>query len=285
MKKYLKILGIVALVVAILAVAATITFAQDDPESSENQETEQAPFMGHYGRGFGLNLDNGSMLDTLASELDMTVDEILTELEQGISIADLANNHNVDVDSLIDALVSKARELITEQVSTPWESRGYMDRSPRQGFSGMPGMPGMRGNSILNSLAEALDMTVQEVMEELQTGISIADLATEHDVDLNEIVDAYLAQYQEQLDQAVENGRIDQEQADTMMQEMTDRIDEMVQTPWTENSFGPGAPCGRPGGMRGGNWQGPNFNNDGTDTQGSGFNSHRGTWQNSGSTL
>ncbi|MBN1317343.1 MAG: hypothetical protein JXA42_17810 [Anaerolineales bacterium] len=280
MKRTFKILGIVALVVAILGVAATITFAQDEPDTVSPELSDDLgsnptpPSFGHHGRGRGLSLDNSSIFDTLSSELNMTVEEILAELEEGISIAQLAENHGADVESLIDALVSKAREMITEQVNTPWQARGDWNRME---------MPGMRGDSILNSVAEALDMTVQEVVDELQTGISIADLVAEHDGDLDAIVEAYLAQYQERLDQAVEDGRIDQEQADTMMEEMATKVDEMVQTPWTEKSFGPGDPCGHPGGMRGGDWHQPYFDNDGSDTQGSGFTGPRSGGSSSGS--
>jgi hypothetical protein len=137
----------------------------------------------------------------------------------------------------------------------------------------------MRGDSIIGIVAESLDMTVQKVVQELQTGISITELVTNHDGDLGAIVEAYLTQYQERLDQAVADSRIDQDQADAMMEEMVAHVNEVVQTPWTENLFGPGAPCARPGGVRGGGRQQPDFNNDGTGAQGSGFNSPRGGGQ------
>jgi hypothetical protein len=109
--------------------------------------------------------------------------------------------------------------------------------------SGRGGMTRRREFS-LDIIAEALDLTVDEVKTELEEGISIADLATAHDVDVQIIIDAIVAQREEAMAVAVENGRINQEQADEMLANLADSITEHVNTPWTDKleEFGHGLP-------------------------------------------
>ena len=64
--------------------------------------------------------------------------------------------------------------------------------------------------------AEKLGMTTEDLMAEIQAGKSISEVAKEQGVDIGEIVTAYMEQLEERLSQAVENGKITQEQADEM---------------------------------------------------------------------
>jgi hypothetical protein len=72
--------------------------------------------------------------------------------------------------------------------------------------------------------AEQLDMTTADLLAELQTGKSIADIAQEKDVALDKIVDAFLAPQIERMALMVENGVMAQEQVDPMLATMKARI-------------------------------------------------------------
>lgn len=142
-----------------------------------------------------------------------------------------------------------------------WDDSRPLPEEMPFGHHGMFGR-GMFGSSssLLDILAEQLGLTVDEVVDELSAGITIADLAANHDVDLQVIVDAFLTAHQEALSAAVEDGRLTQEQADAMQEHMAEEIAERVNEPWT-GSYGPrgGFPGGCGGGM-GGRWNGGGAN-------------------------
>jgi hypothetical protein len=91
--------------------------------------------------------------------------------------------------------------------------------------------------------AEKLDLSVEGLHAELRDGKSIADLAEDQGVDPQDIVDAYLAQLGETLKQAVEDGKLTQNQADWMLEQATERVPDQLENTW-EGRF--------PGGVRGG---------------------------------
>ena len=115
---------------------------------------------------------------------------------------------------------------------------------------------GMHGGSLITEVADALDMTVEQVVAELADGISVAQLALNHNVQPQAIVDAFLAGRAEALQEAVADGRITQEQADSMLEHMAESIAERINEPWTggggctNGTMGQGGRQG--GGKRGG---------------------------------
>jgi len=244
MKTFWKIAGIGTILLIILGLGISMVLAQEPDEADPLAETgDWVPPSGQRGGRRGPSgFHGGPMLDTLAEELDMTADEILSELQEGISVAELAENHGVDVEVIIDALTSQARERITERVNTPW--------TPRESREGMRG--GMHGGSMVDTLAETLNMTADEVIAELETGISVAELAAGQGVETQVIVDALLAEREAMLDQAVENGRITQEQADTILEQMAEEIAEHITEPWSPGEHGGHGRGMMPGGRQGG---------------------------------
>jgi len=136
------------------------------------------------------------------------------------------------------------------------------------------------GTSLVAVAAEQMDMTVQDLVAELQDGKTIAQVGEEKGISPGSIVEAYLAPRAERLEQAVADGRITQEQADQMLATMQERIEERLNSTFTprgdeagccgeeftdqdgdgtcdnyspQRDFGQGH--GR--GMRGGSWRAP----------------------------
>ncbi len=73
-------------------------------------------------------------------------------------------------------------------------------------------------------LADALGMTVEDLYAALADGQTIPELAAIQGVSLDELVAAVIAPRVEQLGQAVADGDITQEQADQMIEEMTEHM-------------------------------------------------------------
>ena len=96
-------------------------------------------------------------------------------------------------------------------------------------------------------------MTVDELHEALKDGQTIADLAEARGVALEDIADALVAAQTERLQQAVEDGRLTQEEADEKIAKMEANILEHLESgePGTGGPGGPGG-CGGSGGMGGG---------------------------------
>ncbi len=73
-------------------------------------------FGGHGGHGHG-GPGGGQMLETAATALGITADELKTELEAGKTVAEVATANGVDVQTVIDALVAERTADITQRVT------------------------------------------------------------------------------------------------------------------------------------------------------------------------
>jgi polyhydroxyalkanoate synthesis regulator phasin len=95
------------------------------------------------------------------------------------------------------------------------------------GFGGHGGHP-WRGLA-LETAATALDMTEDELRTALQEdGATLAGIAEEQGVPVEDLVAALVEAAQERIAQAVEDGRISQEQADARLGDLEERITEWV---------------------------------------------------------
>ena len=80
---------------------------------------------------------------------------------------------------------------------------------------------GVRG---IDAAAEALGMDVADLAAERQAGKSLAEIAASKGISTDSLISALLAARKAALDEAVASGRITQEQADYMLENMTENI-------------------------------------------------------------
>lgn len=111
---------------------------------------------------------------------------------------------------------------------------------------GLMGRWGDSTNSLVTVAADVLGMERADLIAELLTGKTIAQVAQERGVDPQTIVDAFIAIRAEKLAEAVANGCITQEQADLMLEHLAEEATARVYEPF---SFG--GVCGQGGGGRG----------------------------------
>jgi hypothetical protein len=225
MKRIWKFAGIATLI-AILGVAAVgaVAYAQDNGSGG--------PF------DFG-----GRFREAVAGILGITVDEYDAAVEQA---------QEQVVDEALDEgwLTEDQAERMRERMDQGFGRRG-MDK----GFMGPRGDSlGRGGESLVGMFAEELDMSVQDLFAELQEGKTLAEIASENDVDAQAIADAYLAQLEENLTQAVADGKITQNQADWMLQQATESVPDQLNSTWEDcgpHGFPGGGRPGRMGGFPG----------------------------------
>jgi hypothetical protein len=99
-----------------LVADGTITQAQADKVVAALQAAKPARGDGdggRHGRGPGMK---GAGLDTAATAIGITPDELRTALESGQSVADVAKSKNVEVQKVIDALVAERKTGLDQAV-------------------------------------------------------------------------------------------------------------------------------------------------------------------------
>ena len=145
---------------------------------------------------------------------------------------------------MLDEAVAEGR-LTQEQADQIKERAGedgllFPFGGPRRGFGAPFVMP--------EAAAQALGITQDQLMEQLKDGKTLAEVAEAQGMSVEDFQAALLTQVKAQLDALVADGKLTQEQADSVMQNTKDNIDKIV------NSEGRMGGCGGP---RGG--PGPGF--------------------------
>ncbi len=104
--------------------------------------------------------------------------------------------------------------------------------------------PGPRGegpggrHGAPEELAELLGVDAAELAEQLRSGSTLAEVAEANGVDVSVVVDAMVAQANERIDAAVEDGRLTEDEAAERRAEVEEKVAEKVNEPFK----------GRPGG-------------------------------------
>ena len=108
------------------------------------------------------------------------------------------------------------------------------------GPGGRHGGPGMFGRGVASeALADLLDLEAQDLHDQIRDGATLAEIAAAQGVEVQAVVDELVAEVTERVDNAVENGRIDQAEADEKLADAEARITDMVNNGRPERG-GPG---------------------------------------------
>jgi hypothetical protein len=235
MKKYWKIVGIATLV-AILGVAAVgVVAVAQEPEDGPGwnfREKLHEAIAGALGIG----------VDRYDAAVETAHEQVLEEaVAEGFLTQDQA-----------DRMRERA-----ESGFRPWMPGGVIGpRGDMWAPEHKPGeLMGDRENSLVSVAADELGMTVQDLMAKLRDGKSIADVAGGK---VQAIADAYVARLAEILGKAMEEGRIDQERADSVLERAGERVMDQLNHTW-EDGRPDGFPDRLPDGFRRGGRPGRMF--------------------------
>jgi ribosomal protein S20 len=189
------------------------------------------PSAGAQAKG-GLRGAMGDRFEAAAKALKLTPEQLKDKLSDGkTTIADVAKQQNVDIDDVIDAIAAADRKAIEDWVNKP---------IPHRPFGGMPGANkgsgpnGMRGGPIagafrgLDDIAKSLNTTPKELIQDLMSGKSIAQIAKDKGVDVNKLIDDAVAAANKRIDEAQSNGKITKEQAEKAKSTVRDAITKLV---------------------------------------------------------
>ena len=180
----------------------------------------------------------GEKLQTL---LKMDADTFRAERQAGKTLADMATERGVSVQELKDVITAARTERIDQMVK---DGRITADRAvtmkanmadrvdkmvngtmpAREGKGPRGGQHGIASEKVL----ALLKMDANTFRTERQAGKTLADMATERGVSVQELKDVIIAARTERIDQMVKDGRITADRAAAIKANMADRVDKMV---------------------------------------------------------
>jgi hypothetical protein len=98
-----------------------------------------------------------------------------------------------------------------------------------EGHGGHHRGPGMFGRGVASeALTDLLGIDGEELRTQLRDGATLAEIAQAQGVEVQAVIDELVAEVTERVDNAVENGRIDQSEADEKLAEAEAKITDMV---------------------------------------------------------
>ncbi|MBC7222882.1 MAG: hypothetical protein H5T59_01160 [Anaerolineae bacterium] len=204
-----KVFGIVALVALLVAAFGVTTAFAWGPRAGASGPAAGPALgpMGWGGRGGGFGprgFGGTPLIGVVAEELDMSVTDLVAELEAGKTLAEVAQEKGVALDTLVEAVVAPRAEALQQaveegRITQEWadlmldhmrETVEYQLTHPVD----TPALLGWRAGYgfQLSAIAEELGMTTDELVAELQDGKTVAQIAEEKGVDLESLVDLVL---------------------------------------------------------------------------------------------
>jgi len=197
---------------------------------------------GHHGGPGGNFVEAVTDTSVAAKAIGISEADLITALQGGQSMAAVAKAHNVDVQVVIDALVAdKDSELAAAvkagtmtQAEADAEKADEVQRITDQvngtGFGRGRGGPGGHGCTVeavsdASIVAKVIGISEADLTTALQGGQSMAAVAKAHNVDVQKVIDALVADKDTELAAAVKAGTITQAQADA---EKADEVQEIT---------------------------------------------------------
>jgi len=178
--------------------------------------------------------------EVIAQELGMTPQELAAAVKSGKTIAQLAQEKGVSLDTLTSAVTAKRAQTLQKDVQDGKMTQAQADKALStlkgnitQWFntgklpSGLT--PKQQLNQITDDVAQRLGMTADELKQALKDGKTIAQLAQEKGISLDSLTKALSAQRTAKIQQALKDGKITQDQAskmlDNLKKNLTNRLE------------------------------------------------------------
>lgn len=183
------------------------------------------------------------VLHVAASSIGIDVKDLVQELRSGKTIAQVAQAHNVDPQKVIDALVSAGNKKIDELVAAgtldadraaklkdklPWLADRIVNHAaPKGNAKGRHRRQAVR-RAGLAVAAQTIGIDAQQLVSEIRSGKTVAEVAQAHNVDPQNVIDALVAAATKHIDEAVAKGALDASRAAELKSHLVERITKLV---------------------------------------------------------
>ena len=230
----------------------TLTQQQADALKAQVQAGNLGGLFGGRGGpgGFRMGVDRQVLLDAAAKTMNITTTELQTQLQNGQTIAQLAQAHGTTEQAVTNAVLAAAKAQLDQAVKAGTLTQAQADSSYAQlqqrgaqilvGGRGGPGGAegGATSQAMLAAAAKTMNITTTELQTQLRSGQTIAQLAQAHGTTEQAVTSAALAAAKAQLDQAVKAGTLTQAQADSSYAQLQQRGAQLL----THGGHGRGGP-------------------------------------------
>jgi hypothetical protein len=192
-----------------------------------------------------------ALVDLVVEETGLEAREILSEMREGVSLADIITANGGDVSSIIEAATERINWALTEgQITQEQADRllGNLDdalngtmpegRFPNRG----EGRPRMQGAQALIEAAVAeTGLEAGDIMEQLRDGVTLADITTANGGTIEVVIASAVADATERINNAVAEGRLTQEEADERLAALETTFTDAVNSQFPGHDGRPGA--------------------------------------------
>jgi len=241
---------IIVLVVAMAVVAAGVVGAQDAPPTAQParpgalfQRDRVRP--GQTGAAFDAIQ---ALLNAISSETGLAPREVIQQVMQGSTLADVIATHGGDTQVIIDAVITPVTErldnavanggltqdradeiLANVQAAIERALNGELNLRERGQFDFGSGQARRQGERVLaDAVSDATGLTGREILVQLREGTTLAELVDTSGGDIDAVMAAASATLNERIDQALANGRITAEQADNLRANIDSGLTELM---------------------------------------------------------
>jgi hypothetical protein len=87
------------------------------------------------------------------------------------------------------------------------------------------------GRALVRMIADQTGLEVQDVVNQLKDGATVAEVLSANGVDVDTFIDSAMAEAQTRVDDAVAKGRMTQERANEMMEKLREQLTERINNP------------------------------------------------------
>jgi len=226
--KTVAITAALAVMIPFSAYAATTDGSSASGKTGTKTEAANKTFKGEGRGGFVRGAAGGVVGDEALALLKLDREAFDKKIEAGATLAEIAEEQGVSREGLKSALTADFEKRLEEQKTKFGESLdSLIDSKLPVGKHGGKGEGFVGAVKDLSAAATAFGLTEEELRAQLKDGKSLADLAKEHGVDAQKVVDALTSAIKSRIAEEVSAGKLTQEQANKQLEkvgEMADKI-------------------------------------------------------------
>jgi len=178
----------------------------------------------------------------IAAVLKLTEAELKTQMQSGKTLAQIATTQSVSVQSVINVLVAGMQAHIAEELasgkitqaqattklaSVTAKATERVNNLPPARGEGSRGGPKGPGKNVA-AIASVLKLTEAELKTQMQSGKTLAQIATAQSVSVQSVINVLVADMQAHIAEELASGKITQAQATTKLAGVTAKATERV---------------------------------------------------------
>ena len=184
----------------------------------------------------------GKNVAAIASVLKLTEAELKTQVQSGKTLAQIATAQGVDVKLVVDVIAAEIKTHIASEVTSGEITQAQADAKladvttkvtemvntvrPARG-EGSRGGPKGPGKNVA-AIASVLKLTEAELKTQVQSGKTLAQIATAQSVSVQSVINVLVADMQAHIAEELASGEITQAQATTKLASVTAKATERV---------------------------------------------------------